>query len=94
MSHAAVTTKDGTTECITEFNGGFKFDLTQGTTLTLETFVLNKNMSVFFSMIPKLYYIVPYRLRLIPDLRSDEQVIEEMEDLDDDEKREIQQADS
>ncbi len=45
-------------------------------------------------MIPKLYYIVPYRLRLIPDMRSDEQVNEEMEDLDDDERREIQQADA
>ena len=74
MSHAPVTSKDGITDSITEFNGGFKFDLSQGASMTIETFVLNKNMSVFFSLVPKLYYVLPYRIRLVPEIRSDDQM--------------------
>mmetsp|Transcript_9963 Transcript_9963/g.12458 ORF Transcript_9963/g.12458 Transcript_9963/m.12458 type:complete len:94 (-) Transcript_9963:1462-1743(-) len=66
MSHAAITQKDGSTESITEFNGGVKMELNQRASMTMEVFVLNKNMSVFFSMVPKLYFILPWQLRLIP----------------------------
>jgi len=42
--------------------------------MTIETFVLNKNMSVFFSLVPKLYYILPYRIRLVPEIRTSDQM--------------------
>ena len=66
MSHAAVTQKTGKTDSITEFNGGINLDLNKHSSMTMEVFVLNKNMSVFFSLVPKIYYILPWRFRLVP----------------------------
>ena len=66
MAHAAVTKDSGATETITEFNGGINYQMSKLASMTLEVFVLNKQMSVFFSMVPKFYYILPWKLRLIP----------------------------
>ena len=66
MSHAAVTQDDGSTESITEFNGGVNVEFNERASMTMEVFVLNKNMSVFFSFIPKFYYILPWQIRLVP----------------------------
>ena len=51
-------------------------------------------MSVFFSFVPRLYYILPWRLRLIPDYSSQMDLEEEGEDLTEEEKREIEQDES
>lgn len=56
----------------------------------MEAFIINKNMSVFFSFVPRLYYILPWRLRLVPEssrVEEDEVDSSEEEDLDEDEKR-------
>ena len=33
----------------------------------MEISVQNKGMSVFFKLIPKVYYVLPWRFRLIPN---------------------------
>lgn len=89
MATAAVSKDDGTTETITEFNGGINYEMSKRTAITLEAFVLNKKMSVFVSFVPKFYYILPWQLRLIPksktveveeDTSSDEEVDSDNED--------------
>ena len=59
----------------------------------MEVFVLNKNMSVFFSFVPRFYYILPWRLRLVPksfqEADQDDDVDGNIDDehLDEEEKR-------
>ena len=91
MAHAEITKEDGSSESITEFNGGIAMELDQRTALSMEVTVLNKNFSVFFSFIPRLYYVLPWRLRLIPELnQTDDEYLEEIEHLDEEEVKEIE----
>ena len=91
MAHAEITKADGSSESITEFNGGIAMELDQRTALSMEVTVLNKNFSVFFSFIPRLYYVLPWRLRLIPEVhQNDDEYLEEIECLDEEEVKEIE----
>ena len=57
----------------------------------MEVIVLNKQFSVFFSFVPRLYYVLPWRLRLAPEFdKSSEEYLEEIEDLDEEEVKEIE----
>ena len=57
----------------------------------MEVVVLNQNFSTFFSFVPRLYYVLPWRLRLVPELnQNDEEYLEEIEGLDEEEVKEIE----
>ena len=61
----------------------------------MEVIVLNKQFSVFFSFVPRLYYVLPWRLRLVPELdKSSEEYLEEIEGLDEEEVKEIETQES
>ena len=49
----------------------------------MEVVVLNKNFSVFFSFVPRFYYVLPWRYRLISKAEEDYQ--EEVAELDEEE---------
>jgi len=72
MAHARVTKPDGSTQDITEYNGGVSFELSRGTALAMEVGVINQNFRIFFSFTPRFYYILPWRLRLIPQVNPAE----------------------
>lgn len=92
MAHAKITEKNGSSQSITEYNGGVSLQLDRRTALSVEVVALNKNFSVFFSFVPRLYYILPWQLRLVPEvsLADDEQFQEEVKDLTEEEVAEIE----
>lgn len=50
----------------------------------MEISVQNKGMSVFFKLIPKVYYVLPWRFRLIPN----ELLVQQDQDEEDKEREE------
>ena len=66
MSHANITNKNGNTESVTEFNGEISVEVSKQAAVSMEVTVLNKNMKVLFIMVPRIYYMLPWRFRLFP----------------------------
>lgn len=66
-------------------------ELSRQTAMTMEASVLNKDTSIFFSFVPRLYYVLPWKFRLIPEnTQTAEEYQEEIEELDDEERRDLE----
>ena len=66
MAHANITNRHGKTESVTEFNGEISIEVSKQAAVSMEVCVLNKNMKVIFLLVPRLYYMLPWRFRLFP----------------------------
>ena len=88
MAHANITNRNGKTESVTEFNGEISIEVSKQAAVSMEVCVLNKNMKVIFLMVPRIYYMLPWRFRLFPRpiKKPLEAEAEESEDEDEEEK--------
>ena len=57
-------------------------ELNRQTAMSLEVVTLNKNFSVFFSLVPRIYYVLPWRYRLVPMDNQSDEYLEEIAELD------------
>ena len=65
LIYKAQTTERGQNVVDSDFRSGIEFELGHNSQLNLQTQVLNKNKAIFFMIYPRLYYTLPFRLRLL-----------------------------
>ena len=67
LTHRRETKVDGEHKSLTEFIGGFEVELDQSKAINMQIQVLNARMSIFFFLLPRVFYVLPWQIRLLPE---------------------------